>query len=88
MLRRLDLSVPVLAGVVLLLVAMIALPVGWLVVYAFADKEGHLDGALEKTIGQKLVAANVTQAVIVVAPVPKNCAVTPEISAAVSVFML
>jgi iron(III) transport system permease protein len=39
--RRIDLSVPVLAGVVLLLAAMIALPVGWLVIYAFADKDGH-----------------------------------------------
>lgn len=40
-LRRFDLSLPVLIGVVILLAAMIALPVGWLFVYAFADKEGH-----------------------------------------------
>ena len=30
-----------LAGVVALLVLMIALPVGWLFVYAFTDKTGH-----------------------------------------------
>ncbi|MFI5000008.1 MAG: ABC transporter permease [Reyranellales bacterium] len=39
--RRLDLSMPVMAGVVILLVAMIVLPVGWLFIYAFADKAGH-----------------------------------------------
>ncbi len=39
--RRFDLSLPVLIGVVILLAAMIALPVGWLFVYAFADKEGQ-----------------------------------------------
>ena len=39
--RPFDLSYPVMLGVVVLLAAMIVLPVGWLVVYAFADKEGH-----------------------------------------------
>jgi iron(III) transport system permease protein len=40
-LRRLDLSLPVLIGVMILLAAMIALPVGWLFVYAFADRDGR-----------------------------------------------
>lgn len=39
--RPFDLSYPVMLGVVVLLAAMIVLPVGWLVVYAFADKQGH-----------------------------------------------
>lgn len=39
--QRFDLSYPVMLGVVVLLAAMIVLPVGWLVVYAFADKQGH-----------------------------------------------
>jgi iron(III) transport system permease protein len=38
---RLDLSRPVLIAVVALLAAIIILPMGWLVAYAFADKEGH-----------------------------------------------
>ena len=41
MLRRFDLSYPVMVGVVVLLAAMIVLPVGWLVIYAFADKQGN-----------------------------------------------
>ena len=40
-LSRLDVSRPVLIGAVALLVLMIVLPMGWLAVYAFADKEGH-----------------------------------------------
>jgi iron(III) transport system permease protein len=40
-LRRLDLSRPVLALVVALLAVMIVLPMGWLVVYAFAGKDGQ-----------------------------------------------
>src|ERR1700756_309012 len=39
--RRFDLSRAVLVGVVVLLVAIIVLPLGWLVIYAFADKQGH-----------------------------------------------
>ena len=38
---RFDLSRAVLLGVVILLVAIIVLPVGWLFIYAFADKQGH-----------------------------------------------
>src|SRR6266436_7142681 len=38
---RFDLSRAVLIGVVVLLVAIVVLPVGWLVIYAFADKQGH-----------------------------------------------
>lgn len=41
MLRRFDLSYPVMIGVAVLLAAIIVLPVGWLVIYAFADKQGH-----------------------------------------------
>ncbi len=40
MTRSLDLSRPVLIAVAALLAVMIVLPVGWLVVYAFSDKEG------------------------------------------------
>src|SRR5215510_4323007 len=36
-----DLSKPVLLAVALLLVVMIALPMGWLVAYSLSDKEGH-----------------------------------------------
>src|SRR5215813_856111 len=36
-----DLSRTVLVGVVVLLVAIVVLPVGWLLIYAFADKQGH-----------------------------------------------
>jgi iron(III) transport system permease protein len=37
---RLDLSRPILAGVMALLVVLIVLPVGWLLVYAFSDTDG------------------------------------------------
>jgi iron(III) transport system permease protein len=40
-LSRLDVSRPVLVGVVALLAVMIVLPMGWLMIYAFADKAGH-----------------------------------------------
>ncbi len=40
MTRSLDLSRPVLLAVAALLAVLIVLPVGWLVVYAFSDKEG------------------------------------------------
>ena len=40
-LRRLDLSGPALAAVVALLAVMIVLPMGWLMVYAFASKDGE-----------------------------------------------
>ncbi len=40
-LRRVDLSWPILVGIVVLLAVMIVLPMGWLGVFAFADKEGH-----------------------------------------------
>src|SRR5690606_37905753 len=36
-----DVSRPLLIGIAALLVVMIALPMGWLVVNAFADKDGH-----------------------------------------------
>ena len=36
-----DLSKPVLVAVALLLVVMIALPMGWLIAYSLSDKEGH-----------------------------------------------
>ena len=39
--RLLDFSRPVLIAVVAVLAVMIVLPMGWLMVYAFADKEGH-----------------------------------------------
>src|SRR5205809_7922879 len=39
--RALDFSRPVLIAVVALLAAMIVLPMGWLMVYAFADKDGQ-----------------------------------------------
>ena len=38
---RFDLSRGVLIGVVVLLVTIVVLPVGWLFIYAFADKQGH-----------------------------------------------
>lgn len=41
MMRRVDLSWPVLAAMALLLVALIFLPMGWLGVFAFLDKEGR-----------------------------------------------
>jgi iron(III) transport system permease protein len=39
--RSFDASRVVLVGVVVLLAAIIVLPVGWLFIYAFADKQGH-----------------------------------------------
>jgi iron(III) transport system permease protein len=39
--RRFDLSGPALAAVVALLAVMIVLPMGWLIVYAFATKDGQ-----------------------------------------------
>jgi iron(III) transport system permease protein len=41
MTARFDLSRVVLIGVVILLAAIVVLPVGWLFIYAFADKQGH-----------------------------------------------
>jgi iron(III) transport system permease protein len=38
---RFDITRPALIGVALLLAALIALPMGWLVVYAFSDRDGH-----------------------------------------------
>jgi iron(III) transport system permease protein len=40
-LKRLDGSTPLFAGIVVLLAVMVLLPMGWLVVNAFADKDGH-----------------------------------------------
>jgi iron(III) transport system permease protein len=39
--RSLDLSRPALVAVAILLVLMVVLPMGWLVVYSFSDKDGH-----------------------------------------------
>jgi iron(III) transport system permease protein len=39
--RLFDASRIVLVGVVVLLAAIVILPVGWLFIYAFADKQGH-----------------------------------------------
>src|SRR4029079_19138602 len=39
--RRVDLSGPALAAVAMLLAIMIVLPMGWLMIYAFADKDGQ-----------------------------------------------
>ena len=42
--RAIDFSRPVLALVVALLAIMIVLPMGWLMVYAFATKDGEIKG--------------------------------------------
>ncbi|SKA16474.1 iron(III) transport system permease protein [Enhydrobacter aerosaccus] len=39
--RRVDLSLPIFIGIVVVLVVIIALPMGWLGVFAFSDKAGN-----------------------------------------------